>query len=87
MLTLLAGPVLFEGAHGLAAQTLEDALVAAYLTNPNLEAQRAALGRRTSRAAGPGWLAADAWSVDSGVAYNDVDSSVGAIPSPPPRTR
>ena len=33
----------FGGVGGVRAQTLEDALVAAYLTNPDLEAQRAAL--------------------------------------------
>jgi TolC family type I secretion outer membrane protein len=77
LLTLLAGPMLFGGVHDLAAQTLEDALVAAYLTNPNLEAQRAAL-RATDelvpQALG-GWR--PTLGVDSGVAYNDVDSSVG----------
>ena len=77
LLTLLAGPMLFGGVHDLAAQTLEDALVAAYLTNPNLEAQRAAL-RATDelvpQALG-GWR--PTLGVNSGVAYNDVDSSVG----------
>ncbi|MDF2780482.1 MAG: type secretion outer membrane protein TolC family [Geminicoccaceae bacterium] len=77
LLTLLAGPMLFGGVHDLAAQTLEDALVAAYLTNPNLEAQRAAL-RATDELVPQ---ALDGWrptvGVDSGVAYNDVDSSVG----------
>ncbi len=77
LLTLLAGPMLFGGVHDLAAQTLEDALVAAYLTNPNLEAQRAAL-RATDelvpQALG-GWR--PTLGVDFGVAYNDVDSSVG----------
>ncbi|MCC2662624.1 MAG: type secretion outer membrane protein TolC family [Geminicoccaceae bacterium] len=77
LLTLLAGPTLFGGVHDLAAQTLEDALVAAYLTNPNLEAQRAAL-RATDELVPQ---ALDGWrptvGVDSGVAYNDVDSSVG----------
>jgi outer membrane protein len=70
--------MLFGGAHDLAAQTLEDALVAAYLTNPNLEAQRAAL-RATDELVPQ---ALDGWrptlGVDSGVAYNDVDSSVGS---------
>jgi TolC family type I secretion outer membrane protein len=78
LLTLLAGPMLFGGVHDLAAQTLEDALVAAYLTNPNLEAQRAAL-RATDELVPQ---ALDGWrptlGVDSGVAYNDVDSSVGS---------
>ncbi|HEX6113604.1 MAG TPA: TolC family outer membrane protein [Geminicoccaceae bacterium] len=77
MLTLLAGPVLFGGAHDVAGQTLEDALVAAYLTNPNLEAQRAAL-RATDELVPQ---ALDGWrptlGVDSGVAYNDIDSSIG----------
>ena len=74
LLTLLAGPVLFGGAHDVAGQTLEDALVAAYLTNPNLEAQRAAL-RATDELVPQ---ALDGWrptlGVDSGVAYNDIDS-------------
>ena len=77
LLTLLAGPVLFGGAHDVAGQTLEDALVAAYLTNPNLEAQRAAL-RATDELVPQ---ALDGWrptlGVDSGVAYNDIDSSIG----------
>jgi TolC family type I secretion outer membrane protein len=77
LLTLLAGPMLCGGVHHVAAQTLEDALVAAYLTNPNLEAQRAAL-RATDELvpqALSGWR--PTLGVDSGVAYNDVDSSIG----------
>ena len=39
----LAGAAWLAGTTGSGAQTLQDALVAAYLTNPDLEAQRAAL--------------------------------------------
>jgi TolC family type I secretion outer membrane protein len=78
LLTLFAGPALLGGAGGVAAQTLEDALVAAYLTNPDLEAQRAAL-RATDELvpqALSGWRPTVA--VDGSVAYNDVDTSTGA---------
>ena len=78
LLLLLTGPALLGGGAGAAAQTLEDALVSAYLTNPDLEAQRAAL-RATDelvpQALG-GWR--PTLGVDSGVAYNDLDSSAGA---------
>jgi outer membrane protein len=78
LLMLLTGPALLGGGARAAAQTLEDALVSAYLTNPDLAAQRAAL-RATDelvpQALG-GWR--PTLEVDSGVTYNDIDSSSGA---------
>ena len=76
-LVLLTGGMLFGGADWVRAQTLEDALVAAYLTNPDLEAQRAAL-RATDelvpQALG-GWRPTIA--IDSEAAHDDFDSSEG----------
>ncbi len=43
VIATLAGAAWLAGTTGSGAQTLQDALVAAYLTNPDLEAQRAAL--------------------------------------------
>jgi TolC family type I secretion outer membrane protein len=43
VIATLAGAAWLAGTSGSGAQTLQDALVAAYLTNPDLQAQRAAL--------------------------------------------
>ncbi len=43
LIAALAGAAWLGGTGGSSAQTLQEALVAAYLTNPDLEAQRAAL--------------------------------------------
>jgi TolC family type I secretion outer membrane protein len=75
---LLISAMLFGGAAAVRAQTLQDALVAAYLTNPDLEAQRAALratDELVAQALG-GWRPTVA--VDSAAIYNDFDSSEGA---------
>jgi len=74
---LLSGAMLFGSVDGVGAQTLEDALVAAYLTNPDLEAQRAALratDELVAQALG-GWR--PTLGIDSSAAYNDFDSSAG----------
>ena len=75
---LLTGAMLFGGVGGVRAQTLEDALVAAYLTNPDLEAQRAAL-RATDelvpQALG-GWRP-DARARWRRCVHNNFDSSAG----------
>ena len=67
----------FVGSAPGAAQTLEEALVAAYLTNPDLEAQRAAL-RATDELVPQ---ALSDWrptvAIDSAAIANDVDSSEG----------
>jgi TolC family type I secretion outer membrane protein len=76
-LVLLTGAMLFGGADQVRAQTLEDALVAAYLTNPDLEAQRAALratDELVAQALG-GWR--PTLAIDSSATYNDFDSSAG----------
>jgi TolC family type I secretion outer membrane protein len=74
----IAAGVLLSGAAGqLRAQTLEEALVSAYLTNTDLEAQRAAL-RATDELVPQ---ALSDWrptlAIDSTAAYADVDSSQG----------
>jgi TolC family type I secretion outer membrane protein len=74
----IAAGVLLSGAVGqLRAQTLEEALVSAYLTNTDLEAQRAAL-RATDELVPQ---ALSDWrptlAIDSTAAYADVDSSQG----------
>jgi TolC family type I secretion outer membrane protein len=74
----IAAGVLLSGAAGqLRAQSLEEALVSAYLTNTDLEAQRAAL-RATDELVPQ---ALSDWrptlSIDSTAAYADVDSSQG----------
>ncbi len=66
------------GAPVAGAQTLEEALVSAYLTNPRLEAQRAALratDELVAQALG-GWR--PRLAIDSALIYNDIDSSAGA---------
>jgi TolC family type I secretion outer membrane protein len=76
-IVLLTGGMLFGGAGLVRAQTLEDALVAAYLTNPDLEAQRAALratDELVAQALG-GWR--PTLAIDSSAAHNDFDSSEG----------
>jgi TolC family type I secretion outer membrane protein len=75
----IAAGMLFSGAAGeLRAQTLEEALVSAYLTNSDLEAQRASL-RATDELVPQ---ALSDWrptlSVDSTAAYADIDSSEGS---------
>jgi outer membrane protein len=75
---LLTSTVLFGGVDGARAQTLQEALVAAYLTNSDLEAQRSAL-RATDELvpqALSGWR--PTLGVDSGAQHNDFDSSEGA---------
>jgi outer membrane protein/adhesin transport system outer membrane protein len=66
---------LLPGAH---AQSLEEALVSTYLTNPTLEAQRAAL-RATDELVPQ---ALSDWrptvAVDSSAVHSDIDSSAGA---------
>jgi len=69
-LVLAAGPTVGH------AQTLEEALVSTYLTNPELEGQRAAL--RATDELVPQALSdwRPALSVDSSAAYNNVDSTL-----------
>jgi TolC family type I secretion outer membrane protein len=75
-MVIALGLCLMGGAPGW-AQTIEEALVAAYLTNPDLQAQRAAL-RATDELVPQ---ALSDWrptvAVDSGVAAVDIDSANG----------
>jgi len=78
VVALIAPLVLLLGAvHELGAQTLEEALVSAYLTNPELEAQRAAL--RATDELVPQALAdwRPTLSIDSSASVSEIDSSVG----------
>jgi TolC family type I secretion outer membrane protein len=74
---LLTGAMLFGAVDGVRAQTLQDALVATYLTNPDLEAQRAALratDELVAQALG-GWR--PTLAIESSADYNKFDSSEG----------
>src|SRR5512134_419285 len=75
LLMLLTGPALLGDGARATAQTLEDALVSAYLTNPDLEAQRAAL-RATDELVPQ---ALSDWrptvAIDSATVATDVDAS------------
>lgn len=73
-LALGAGLVLAGNIVGVHAQSLEEALVSAYLTNPELEAQRSAL--RATDELVPQALSdwRPSLSVDSSAAYADIDS-------------
>jgi TolC family type I secretion outer membrane protein len=77
-LTAAVAVFLVGAMPGVRAQSLEDALVSAYLTNPTLEAQRAAL-RATDELVPQ---ALSDWrptvAVDSSAVHSDIDSSEGA---------
>jgi outer membrane protein/adhesin transport system outer membrane protein len=85
---LVFGLAAVVAATGVHAQTLEDSLVSAYLTNPEVEAQRAAL-RATDELvtqAKSGWRptvnvvsSADYSSIDSSAGNGDVFSTSNAI--------
>lgn len=78
LLAAIVAPLALLGALDEArAQTLEEALVSAYLTNPELEAQRAAL--RATDELVPQALAdwRPTLRIDSNSAFSDVDSSIG----------
>ena len=74
---LVFGLAAVVAATGVHAQTLEDSLVSAYLTNPEVEAQRAAL-RATDELvtqAKSGWR--PTVNVVSSADYSNIDSSAG----------
>jgi TolC family type I secretion outer membrane protein len=75
VVAILAGVLVLGTTGGSAAQSLQDALVSAYLTNSDLESQRAAL-RATDELvpqALSGWR--PTLSIDSNAFHNDVDQS------------
>ena len=77
LITALAGAAWLGGTAGGSAQTLQDALVAAYLTNPDLEAQRAAL-RATDELvpeALSGWR--PTLAINGDLTHTDADTSAG----------
>ncbi len=77
LIATLASAAWLGGTSGSRAQTLEEALVAAYLTNPDLEAQRAAL-RATDELvpqALSGWRPTVA--LEGVVAHDEADTSEG----------
>jgi TolC family type I secretion outer membrane protein len=77
MVGIVLGALVSDALGELRAQTLEEALVSAYLTNSDLEAQRASL-RATDELVPQ---ALSDWrptlSIDSTAAYADIDSSEG----------
>jgi TolC family type I secretion outer membrane protein len=84
VLAALGASLLWLGPRAPAAQTLEDALVSAYLTNPQLEAQRAALRSADELVpqATSGWrpsLGINSSIVGSDIASSASDGQLGTI--------
>ncbi len=77
LIPTLAAAAWLAGTSGSGAQTLQEALIAAYLTNPDLEAQRAAL-RATDELvpqALSGWR--PTLAIDGDVTHDQADTSEG----------